>query len=412
MDNNFLNMMKLFSYGATGKEIGAPTDLDFDRVMKYAEDQGIWEIVFFAIEQLYKQGKINTDKHLIENVTMQMIFSCLKNSERLAFSHKILREFKKENIKYCVIKGETLSKLYYKPECRISSDVDVYIGNENEKKACKILNDFGYRIEPKSDDANHYSCFHPDYGEMELHVTLYYKIIQDTWFQNISFIEEPYVEYEDYCTLGYTDGCINVALHAINHFLSSGFGLRHVMDFLLYIEKYYDKIDIERFENIMKKLKYYRFIGVMIGVGEIYFGIDRKLKAEYTQEAVEKLLNEIYLGGVFGHKNKAGRTFDVYTSMKIAKSKNTNTDKYMTSWRRKNAIKALSFAPSKMYINYPYAQENHLLLPVAWCNHIGHIFKTAFTRKRLVGEILNYKAPEITPEAQRKIDLFKELDMI
>lgn len=412
MDKNFFDMIKLFAYGSTGKDTDLPYDFDFEKVMKYAEDQGVWQIVFFAIEQLHKQNKIQLEKHLLEGTKMQMIISCIQNSERLDFSHKIISEFNKNNIKNCVIKGESLSNLYFKPECRISGDVDIYIGNEDDKKACEILNKSGYKIEPKSDDANHYNCFHPMYGELELHVTLYYKIIQDTWFQNISFIEEPYVKYNNYSTLGYTDGCINIALHAINHFLSSGFGIRHIMDFLLYLEKFHDKIDMDRFISVMKKLKYYHFIEVIIGIGEIYFGMPCKINTVYSKNETEKLLEEIYRGGIFGHKNKDAKTFEIYTNMKIAKSGNQSAESYMRSWRRENVIKALSFAPSKMYKHYPYAQKNKLLLPIAWCNHIGYIFKTAFTRRKIVADIIKYKAPERNEEIERKIELFKELDMI
>lgn len=412
MDKNFYDMVKLFAYGSTGKEKNLSYDFDFEKVMQYANDQGIWQIVFYAIEQLYKQNKIMIEEHLLEGTKMQMILSCLKNSEKLEASHKIVDEFNKNGIKNCVVKGESLSRLYFMPDCRISGDVDLYIGDEDDKKACEILNGFGYKIAPKSEDANHYSCIHPQYGELELHVTLYYKIIQDTWFKSIDMVQEPYIQYEKYSTLGYTDGCINVALHAINHFLSSGFGVRHIMDFLLYIDKFFDKIDIERFTAVMKQLKYFHFIEVLIGIGKIYFEMDCKLQGNYTNEEAEKLLEEIYRGGIFGHKYKECNTFEIYTNMRIAGTGDVNPDRYMRNWRRKNVLKALSFAPSKMYKHYSYSQKNRLLLPVAWCNHIGYIFKTAFKRRKIVTDVIKYKTPEKNTEIERKINLFKELDMI
>lgn len=412
MNNNFYDMIKLFAYGSTGKEQELSPDFDFEKVMKCANEQGIWQMVFFAIEQLSKQGKLNIEEHLLDGTRMQMILSCLQNSEKIKYSHKIIDEFRKNGIKNCTIKGETLSRLYYMPDCRVSADVDIYIGDEDDKKACEILNDLGYKIEPKSDDANHYSCFHPKYGDLELHTTLYYKIIQDTWFKNINLVEEPYIEYENYSTLGYTDGCINVALHAINHFLSSGFGIRHVMDFLLYTDKYYSEINMEKFIDIMKNLKYFHFIEVMVGIGETYLGMECKLKCNYTKDEVDKVLDVIYKGGLFGHKFKDGKTFEIYTNMRLAAAGNTSPEKYMRNWRRKNVLKALSFAPSKMYKHYPYAKKNKLLLPVAWCNHIGYIFKTAFTRKKIVSDVIKYKEPEKSKEIEEKIQLFKELDMI
>lgn len=412
MDKCFLDMIKLFSYGSTGIEKDVPYDFDFEKVMAYANEQGIWQIVFYAVEMLKKQNKINIDEDFFEFTKMQVLISCLKSNERLDYSHKIIEQFNKNGIENCVIKGETLSRLYYKPECRVSGDVDIYIGNGDEKKACEILYDAGYVIEQKSDDANHYNCMHKTYGELELHTTLYYKVIQDAWFKNIKFVSEPFVKYEKYSTLGYTDACINTALHAINHFLASGFGVRHIMDFILYINNFYDKIDIEKFTSVMRDLKYYHFIEVIIGVAEKHFGIDCRLKANYTDVEVEKILSFIMAGGIFGHKHADANTFEIYTNMRISKNNNTDPEKFMRNWRRKNVLKALSFAPSKMYIEYPYCGKNKLLLPIAWCNHIGYIFKTAFTRRKIVSDVIKYKAPEKNKEIEKKLELFKELDMI
>ena len=99
-------------------------------------------------------------------------------------------------------------------------------------------------------------------------------------------------------------------------------------------------------------------------------------------------------------------------SFAIKEVKLDNPEKVMRNWRRKNVLKALSFAPSQMYRHYPYSQRNKLLLPMAWCNHIGYIFKTAFKRRKIVGDIIKYKTPENNEEIERKINLLKELDMI
>lgn len=98
--------------------------------------------------------------------------------------------------------------------------------------------------------------------------------------------------------------------------------------------------------------------------------------------------------------------------MRIAKNGKQNSEKIMQKWRRKNVLKALSFAPSKMYVHYPYCNKNKLLLPVAWCNHIGYIIKTAFKRRKLVADVIKYKTPEKNEAIEKKIELFRDLDMI
>ncbi len=412
MDNNFLAMIKLFVYGSTGREQQMSYDFDYEKVMKYAEEQGVWQIVFVALQKLYKDEKINVDDIWYESTNMQLIMSCLSNSAMLEKSHAVIADLNRANIKNCIVKGEALAKFYHKPECRISGDTDIYIGEADDKTACEILYNHGYIIEPKTDNSNHYNCIHPQFGEIELHTTFYDKIMHDIWFENINMIEEEYINCGNYNILGYTDGCLYVVLHAIKHFLSSGFGLRHIMDFLLYVENYYDKINVERFFGIMKKLKYFHFIEVLFGIGKEYFGIECKFDVSYTKQEVESVINETFKSGLFGHKHGNASTFDIYTNMIIANRKNQDPEKVMGKWRRKNALKALSFAPSQMYRHYPYSQKNKWLLPVAWCNHTGYIFKTVFTRISLMKEIINYKAPEVDNVTKSKIDLLKELDII
>ena len=162
----------------------------------------------------------------------------------------------------------------------------------------------------------------------------------------------------------------------------------------------------------MKELKYYHFIEVITGIAIKYFGMENKLNATYTDEEVEKVLSFIYSGGLFGFKQSNANTFEIYTSMRIAQKGEQNSNKVMRNWRRKNVLKALSFAPSKMYAHYPYCSKNKLLLPVAWCNHIGYIVKTAFKRRKLVADVIKYKTPEKNEAIEKKIELFKDLDMI
>ncbi len=412
MDNNFLAMIKLFAYGSTGNMQEMSYDFDCKKVMDYAQEQGVWQIDFVALQKLQKEGKIQADSLWFDNTNLQVVMSCLNNSATLEKSHKIMADLNKAGIKNCLIKGETLAKLYFKPECRISGDTDVYIGNGDDKTACEILYKHGYTIEPKTDNSNHYNCTHPRFGELELHTTLYDKIMHDIWFYNINIVEEEYINCGNYNTLGYTDGCLYVVLHAIKHFLSAGFGVRHIMDLLLYMENHYDKMDTQRFFDIIKQLKYFHFVEVMAGIGEKYFGIKSKFDACYTNEEVQNVMEEIYKGGIFGHKRNDFNTFGIYTNMLISSRTNQNPEKVMEKWRRKNAIKALSFSPSQMYRHYPYCQKNKWLLPVAWCNHTGFILKTAFTRIGLVKEILNYKTPGIDDETQEKINLLKDLKII
>ena len=102
----------------------------------------------------------------------------------------------------------------------------------------EILRENGFEIEIRAKSANHDECFHKTLGALELHVSLYYDIMQDVWFDNREMVVEECRRVGEINALGITDGYIYTLLHAVKHFLSNGLCVKQIMDVLLYEKTY------------------------------------------------------------------------------------------------------------------------------------------------------------------------------
>ena len=128
MTNAFENMLYLLGSGARGYEVSLK-DIDVDAVRKCAISQGVWPIVYKALEKVCDVSKYR----------MEFLATISKYVSRKDFSLKMIRELENNGIKCCIIKGPVVARFYNMPDCRISGDIDVYINFADESKAAEIL---------------------------------------------------------------------------------------------------------------------------------------------------------------------------------------------------------------------------------------------------------------------------------
>lgn len=413
-------VLSLYALGAAGNSCKISyRDFDLATVMKHASEQGIWQSVFAGIKDAVKNGDIIIPEDkipLFEGFNKQLIINCLQRQQRWEAVKSIIAKIEENGIKCCVLKGETLAVLYKNPECRASGDVDLLIDESGEAKALEILRENGFEVEIRAKSGNHDECFHPELGALELHVSLYYDIMQDVWFDNQEMMQEPLRNMGDINALGITDGYIYTLLHAVKHFLSNGLCVKQIMDVLLYEKAYKNEIDFKRVSDLLVHLKYKSFSDSLKSFGVKYFGFSDAdfYEFKYDEALAEKILNDVFEGGLFGKKEERSEFFEIYNAYRFSTFKKGDFNAFMTAWRRKNVLKSMSFSWENMKIRYPYVLKKPYLLPLAWVNHVFVIVKTGLKRFRLVKQSLHYTAPEgeDTAVIEKRISLFREFDMI
>ena len=294
--------------------------------------------------------------------------------------------------------------------------MDLLVSLKDEQKAIEILRQQDFVVEIRPDSSNHSKCTHPVYGVVELHISLYYDIMSDVWFDNIKMLTEDFVTLNGVKTLGITDNYIYVVLHAVKHFLSNGLGLRQIMDLLLFTKAFKDKINKSRVDEVFSHLKYQKFINNLTGIGIKHLGFEKEdlFDCEYDESEMEEILKDIEIGGLFGKNDKERKDFfEIYNSLRFGTFKDENFESYMTSWRRKNALKKSSLSLNNMKKHYDFLNDKPYLLPIAYIKHGCSIVKTLKKRKKLLSDVVSYKAPSTdNPKILQRLDLIKKLGMI
>lgn len=292
MTNAFEQLLYIYGDAICARETHLPEDADRDEIAKKAIEQNVLPIIYFNVF-----GEDNQNRYY--PLVMQALAI---NERKMFFLNKLLKEMKENGIFCCVLKGCTLAPLYASPDLRISGDVDLLINPKDEKRVIDFLEKRNFKIKARGKDGQHFNARHEKAGLFEVHVSLFDKEFDKYILKGKFKTNEPYevVETssgESVNTLGKNDGLYFVTAHMIKHFVKDGLGLRQISDWLLYVEKYKDVLDMEKFDITIKELGFEKFINAMYTVGKKYFGIDMQTR----EVSPDDILSDMEEGGSFGH---------------------------------------------------------------------------------------------------------------
>ncbi len=404
MTNEFISMLHLFGCGATGRQAKTQYCENLSIVRKYALEQEVWDIVYIPIREKLLNGEIRIPKEILEELEMKFAVNVAANIQRVEFNLAAVRKILDEGIKCAVIKGSVVAALYAAPEARISSDTDILINEDDEKKVCDILLNLGYELEERSKYDHHRKAYHKTGGLLEVHIKLHSEATRE-------FVLDDEIRYDDgfmetdggIYTLSVRDGLVFLTAHLIKHFINDGIGVRQIMDLLLYMKKYDKEIDWEEYNALIKKLSYDRFIKAVKGIGVTYF--DMEFDDAITEgDGIDELIDDMEKGGLFGSNEKDRKEFYFYYTKQRSKTNNLEYTIHRLTKAEKSPVKMLFPSYKGMVERYNWLKKVPLLLPFMW---IYRLFKIVFNK------IIKKEKPEnLSDVNKRRIKMMEKLGMV
>lgn len=236
--------------------------------------------------------------------------------QMISFTQKVVSLLKQASLPYYLLKGVSLLSLYSPFECRRFGDVDILIPDPAvRKKAHELLLSHGFtQISNLAD--HHWEYTFSQHGHtflLEVHNaviesqenTAFNQTIQEI-FQKVPY-EKGYFAPADlsFSTLPVTYNGFYLLLHMLHHFLSSGFGIKLLMDWCLYLEQFHSSMDIPLFQNLLKKTGLEGFYSAMTLLCKNYLGLSKEclvipIQTSYSQKYLEELMAELLDAGEFG----------------------------------------------------------------------------------------------------------------
>lgn len=307
-----------------------------------------------------------------------------------------------------VLKGIICRQLYgelcdYRP----SGDEDILIRKSDFEKTAAILQKQGFKpkrpgiTERQLQELQEISFCHGDSGlVIEVHtnpIGRENEIRQrmNDCFRNVfEHRQQTEIAGIQVWTMSDTDHMLFLILHAFKHMAVTGFGIRQVLDILLFYEQKQDTIDTPYVLGRLESVRAKKFFSDLIYLGNRYLGFHFTPFEEC--HFAEELLDDLMGNGVFGNGTQAQQISRVMTSTAVARGNRTEGAKLMQA-----------VFPGRKYMmaGYPRLVEQPWLLPMYWIKRWANFLKRGTRNK--------YRLAAVSMEiSNRKIDLLRKYDVL
>lgn len=414
--------MALLGNSVQKKEIDIQSDsLDWYEIIRLAYEQSVGNLLAYALNA---NAAIACPEEFRADMISRMRVATVKNVICRKYIMKLLQDFEAEGIPVVLLKGYAVAEEYCAPECRTSSDTDIWVTPENEERACAFLEKQGFEVQPRWKNGHHAVCHHPVMGTVELHVILYDEIIEEIWFNRTDgheFVAEPRERVDEkeasYYTLGKTDHLIFLTLHMVKHFIISGMSLRMMLDVSLFLKNHSHEMDIDRFWNTLMSLKYDNCVNAVLTAMVRYAGFSAEDFPGFViadDVRVAEMLNDLELGGSMGMNDRQSREdgSNAYNREKMLKNRSKfGYILYMIKWQSSLYLKAIFPTREVLAERYPYVLTKPLLIPFAWV----HRMVTRGIIRLKKGNLINHAVineDKISSSGKERLEMFRRLGML
>ena len=223
-------------------------------------------------------------------------------------------------IRSVLLKGQGLAALYPNPLRRQCGDIDLYVGEENYRKAAEIIRGWSEVCEGSAEKDKHIGfMFHDLVLELHRHafsmpgfrLSRIYKTME---LKELSLhgqkirLSTPSAEIggKDIDSIIIPSEQFNVFYtfcHAFFHFMLNGLGLRQMCDIAVLLHNYHDKIDVENFKTWLKKFKMDHEWELFINLIVNYIGLPQEETLLYNKNDHSSVLLRQFLETIFDDGN-------------------------------------------------------------------------------------------------------------
>ncbi len=347
---------------------------DWEGIMNTARKQNLLPIVYNSVAQ-YDTFSEYDESHPDMFVKATSVMS--RQIQKTDAFLDLYRAFIEAGEPPIVLKGIVCRSLYKDwQDFRVSGDEDLLVDEANFQRVATVLEQCGYEreatAETHSEVLQEVTFINREAGlAIELHLNPLGRANDllsemNDWFRDV-FTRTEYVEILDtqIRVMHPTDEFLFLTLHMFKHFTSTGAGVRMAMDVLLYIEKYYGRIDWTYIWDKLEQVRADNYLVDLIAVGNQYLGFN--LPLERTPASPEALIEDMLKTGIFGSVTENASETARYTNMAIT---NGGSNKATAIWH-------MIFPSWKMWTSWrPYLKDKPYMLPIEWFKRVGRYLKS------------------------------------
>lgn len=303
MQEKFFELLRL-SLGTQQQLTDIPSSKEWEELYEMSVKQSLAGVMFHGFEKMMESSSTLKPSILYHWIGLRESIinqNALQNKR----AKELYEIFRKGGYKSCVLKGQGTACYYDNPELRQSGDIDLWVEGSRDDivRFCKSKNVIVDSVDIK-DSTMH---FFPDVP-VEIHFcpNCMYNPWKDRKLQTF-FRKLADCQFDAYDKLlGFSHTTIEFDLvyslvHIYRHIFSEGIGLRQLVD-CFYILKHSDIHGRKNAYRTLHGLGMKRFTGGIMYILQEKFGMNKELELCKVDKRHGKfLLNEILIGGNFGH---------------------------------------------------------------------------------------------------------------
>lgn len=292
---------------------------DWQAVLKIASMQTVIGFVFDGISNLPLHLQPSSD--ILQKLYITVV--------RIENSHELLNDrltrivplLSDENIYPVLLKGQGVALNYPNPTHRQCGDIDLYVGEEDYKKACNLVIEKGMAsLGPSSESYKH---FHFDWDGV--HIELHRMVAK---IPN-PFIDKKFQEWTAFHLhkdrllrrhINNTEillpppnfNALYIFYHAFHHFVSDGVGCRQLCDWVMCLHQFRDTINRDLLLADLKRFRLLRVWQIFGCIAVHQLGLPHEEFPFYTDSysdiSQDVILRDILQLGNFGRYDKKWKT--------------------------------------------------------------------------------------------------------
>lgn len=211
-----------------------------------------------------------------------------------------------------LLKGQAYARAYHDPTLRHCGDIDIYVGDENYRRAYEIALESGWESDDKfTPSAKHYWCEHKGV-KIELHRTATQMPTAKDYRRFHQWSLEQLNNRQHTLSIGDKAvavptplfDVIFVFIHMFRHFINGGVGLRQVCDWAMLLHTHSQRLDREELIRLLKVFRIHKEWRQFAPIAVDYLGLPAEECPLYSpayRDKAEVILSFIMRDGNFGH---------------------------------------------------------------------------------------------------------------
>jgi len=312
--NIFFGLLRCSLWNEPCPEV--PHDYNWGNIVTMARQQTVLGLVADALRK-YPEPCGNIPIKELQVFLMRNIQAHSMLNRKLAQSVTLLDSV---GIPSVLLKGQGLASNYPDPLLRQCGDIDLYVGPDNYKAACDLLDASFGKDKHNSESPKHYHMM-TDGVTVELH-----RIAEDlpgllqnrrfqTWTTdnlqgkelrhitvNGTSVALPPIAYDP----------VYILNHTWQHFMNGGIGLRQICDWAVYLHTFHGHIDVASLKNTLRRLQLLNVWKAFAYIAVTYLGLPESECPLYTGSMSSKsvrMLDIIMSEGNFGQYDETRHKF-------------------------------------------------------------------------------------------------------